>query len=94
MKSDHLQHEVVALKLKLKEEEMMRKKAVDEQGRIAGELMKLQTEKKELQTEKNRLALKNEELNEKLVSIQQPTVSYSPLNAVCCCIVTSLCMCV
>ena len=82
MRSDHLQDQVMALQLKLKEEEIMRKKSVEEYGKMAGELVKLQNrqeelqaEKKELQTEKNQLALKNEELNDKLMSVQESIVS-------------------
>ena len=82
VRSDHLQDQVMALQLKLKEEEIMRKKSAEEYTRMSEEVMKLQTEKKEmltekkeLQTEKKRLALKNEELNDKLISVQESIVS-------------------
>ena len=42
MKYEHLQNEAIALKMKLKEEEMLRKKAEEKQRRIAGELLKVQ----------------------------------------------------
>ena len=42
MKYEHLQNEAIALKMKLKEEEMLRKEAEEEQRRIAGELVKVQ----------------------------------------------------
>ena len=41
MKYEHLQNKAMALEMKLKEEEMLRKKAEEEQRRIAGELVKV-----------------------------------------------------
>ena len=69
MRSDCLQDQMMALQLKLKEEEIMRKKSAEDYRKMAGELVKvqskqeeLQVQKKEVQTERNQLALKNEEL--------------------------------
>ena len=42
MKYEHLQNESLDLKMKLKEEELLRKKAEEEQRRKAGELKKVQ----------------------------------------------------
>ena len=42
MKYEHLQNEAVSLEVKLKEEEMLKRKAEEEQRRIAGELVKVQ----------------------------------------------------
>ena len=42
MKYEQLQNESISLKMKLKEEEMLRKKAEEEQRRIARELVKVQ----------------------------------------------------
>ena len=44
MKHEHLQNKATALEMKLKEEEMLRKKAEEEQRRITRELVKVQRE--------------------------------------------------
>ena len=41
MKYEHLQNKAMALEMKLKEEEMLTKKAEEERRRIAGELVKV-----------------------------------------------------
>ena len=66
---------MISLKLKLKAEEVARKKEAEDCRKLVGELMKLQRIQEELQTERNQLALKNEELNEKLISVQESIVS-------------------
>ena len=42
MKYEHVLNESISLKMKLKEEEMLKRKAEEEQRRIAGKLVKVQ----------------------------------------------------
>ena len=48
MKYEHLQNEAIAFEMKLKEEGMLRKKAEEEQRRLAGELVKVHVERENM----------------------------------------------
>ena len=61
-KTQHLQNEAISFRLKLKEEEMLRKKVEEDRARLTGELLKMQTEKKGI--------VAVEKLTEKLLSLQ------------------------